>query len=193
MHEIAGGTQVLIRPLLYSDRYELADAFLRLTEQTRRRRFFAAPPELSERDLEYLTNLDYRDHFAWAAFDLDSPGCPGIGVGRYVRDPGHPAQAEVAVTVTDPYQHRGLGTLLLLLLVERAASRGVTALVGYMRWENEEALAGLREAGALVEADEPGIARVELRIAPTGPSERVPLLRTVLRYFAAAGWAGSAS
>lgn len=191
MHEIAGGTRVLIRPLLYSDRYELADAYLRLTEQTRRRRFFEAPPELSERDLEYLTNLDYGDHFAWAAFDLDSPGCPGIGVGRYVRDRGHPAQAEVAVTVTDPCQHRGLGTLLLLLLAERAASQGVSSLVGYMRWENVEALTGLREAGALVEADEPGVARVEIRIPPTGPVERIPLVRAVLRYFARAGWADS--
>lgn len=188
MHEISGGVHVLVRPLLYSDRYQLADAYLHLTEDTRRRRFFVAPPELSDHDLEYLTNLDYRDHFAWAAFDLDSPGTPGIGVGRYVRNGNRPEEAEAAVTVADAYQHRGLGTLLLLLLVDRARRQGITSMVSYMRWENEIALNALREAGALVEPDEPGIARVEMEFPPTEPAEHLPLIRAVLRAFARAGW-----
>ena len=157
---------VLVRPLLYSDRHDLADAYLHLTVGSRRRRFLAAPTELSEDDLEYLTNIDYSNHFALAAFAVDQDGLagPGVGVGRFVRDRVIPSHAEVAITVVDVFHHRGIGRLLLLLLAERAGSRGITTFISYVRWDNDEALAGLREAGALVEPYEPGIALVEMEI-----------------------------
>jgi GNAT superfamily N-acetyltransferase len=189
IHEVAGRMPVLVRPLLYSDRYELADAYLHLTDGSRRRRFFAAPAELSEDDLEYLTNIDYNNHFALAAFAVDQDGLagPGVGVGRFVRDRLIPSRAEVAITVVDVFQHLGIGTLLLLLLADRASSRGITTFISYVRWENEEALAGLRQAGALIEPHEPGIALVEIEIPAPEQDAGDSLVRTVLRHFARVG------
>jgi RimJ/RimL family protein N-acetyltransferase len=162
VHELADGTRVLVRRLLPSDRDALARGYAALSEEARRTRFFSAPPELSDADLDYLTNLDYHDHFAWAAFALDESDTPGIGVARYVRDRERDDEAEAAVTVLDRYQGRGLGTLLLLLLAERARENGINTLVSYVLWENRALIEGLAAAGARIEPAEAGVARVEV-------------------------------
>jgi len=183
VHELADHTHVLVRPLLHSDRHELAIGYEHLSAEARRLRFFSAPARLSDADLEYLTNLDYHDHFAWAAFAIDEPGQPGIGVARYIRDPTHPSHAEVAVTVLDDYQHRGLGTLLLEMLADHARRNGITTFVSHILWDNREILETLAAAGARIEPEEPGVARVAIEIpAPESPT-LLRLVRAVLQAF----------
>jgi RimJ/RimL family protein N-acetyltransferase len=183
-HVLADGTAVVIRPLLHSDRFELAAAYTGLSAHSRRLRFFAAPDELEPDDLEYLTSIDYHSHFAFAAFLVDGPWPRGIGVARYVRDPAEPTAAEVAVTVTDAYQHRGLGTLLMRRLTETAITNGVHTFVSYVLWENTAAIALLTEQGARALPSEPGVARIELDL----PNRRAALadsyLHHILRTFA---------
>jgi L-amino acid N-acyltransferase YncA len=50
-----------------------------------------------------------------------------IGVSRYSPD-ADPNTREMAVTVTDEWQHRGLGTTLVKLLIDTARVNGVTQL-----------------------------------------------------------------
>ena len=183
IHELAGHCRVLVRPLQLSDRHELAIGYERLSAESRRHRFFTTPPRLSEADLEYLTNLDYHDHFAWAAFAIDERGQPGIGVARYIRDPTQPNHAEVAVTVLDDYQHRGLGTLLLVMLADHARGNGITTFVGHILWDNREILDTLVAAGARIEPEEPGVARVAIEIPVRESPTLVGLIRTALRAF----------
>src|SRR5664280_960638 len=183
IHELADHCRVLVRPLQLSDRHELAIGYEHLSAEARRLRFFTAPSRLSDADLEYLTNLDYHDHFAWAAFAIDERGQPGIGVARYIRDPTQPNHAEVAVTVLDDYQHRGLGTLLLEMLADHARRNGITTFVSHILWDNREILEALAAAGARIEPEEPGVARVAIEIpAPESPT-LVGLVRAALRAF----------
>jgi len=182
-HELADNTRVLVRPLLHSDRHELAIGYERLSTEARRRRFFTAPSRLSDADLEYLTNLDYHDHFALAAFAIDEPGRPGIGVARYVRDPARHDHAEMAVTVLDDYQRRGLGTLLLKMLADHARANGITTFVGHILWDSRELIETLAEAGARIEPEEPGIALVAVEIPEPESPTLVGLVRAVLRTF----------
>jgi RimJ/RimL family protein N-acetyltransferase len=181
---LADGTKVMVRPLLYGDRFELADAFEQLSMSARRMRFFMPPEHLDEGNLEYLTNLDYHDHFAWAAFAEDEPGRPGIGVARYIRVRDAPEAAEVAVTVLDAYQRRGLGTLLLRLLADVAADKGVRTFISYVRWDNVGAVAGLADEGARINPDEPGVARIEIDLPTPGAAYEDRVLRRVLHTFA---------
>ena len=167
-HVLADGLRVLVRPLAPADRAELASGYRQLSSRSRHTRFFVPPDELSDADLDYLTRLDYHDHYTLAAFALDEPGQPGIGVARYVRERDRPAVAEVAVTVLDAYQRRGLGTLLVRLLAPIAASNGVAAFVYYMRWDNEQVIEQLRVEGARVLPDEAGVARIELDLPAAG-------------------------
>jgi len=156
------GGEVLIRPLVYGDRFELAAGFTELSLRSRQLRFFQARGALDSDELDYLTNLDYQNHFALAALLLGGPAPTGIAVGRYLRDPKDLATAEVAVTVMDEHQRRGVGTLLTRALGEVAADRGIRMFVSYVQWGNDAAIDALTREGARVTSAEPGIARIEI-------------------------------
>ncbi len=164
------GTAIVIRPLLVSDREELARGYEELSETSRRRRFFSPPSRLSDSLLDYLTDLDFDQRFAWAAHLEDDPDRRGVGVARWVRDRDDPTKADAAVTVADRWQGKGLGTQLLIALVEAAVERGITAFVADVLWENTMLLDTLRDLGAHVRPSEPGVARVEFDL-PTPGSE----------------------
>jgi GNAT superfamily N-acetyltransferase len=112
------GSHVRIRQGHHTDRELLRRGFERLSAESRYRRFLAPMKELTESTVRYLTEIDHHDHEAMIA--LDEQTGEGIGVARYVRDPDHPDVAEVAVTVIDDWQGRGLGTLLLEVISARA-------------------------------------------------------------------------
>jgi len=162
------GSRVLIRQVRGTDAPLLADGFARLSATSRWMRFLAPKPELSAAELRYLTEIDHHDHEALGALD-DASG-RGVGVARYVRSAVDPEAAEVAVTVVDAWQGRGLGTELVAALSERACEEGIRRFTGLAAAENV-AVAGLaRSMGAdvvlseyatvmyevpLVQADEP--------------------------------------
>ncbi len=155
------GTPLVIRPLRPTDREALALGYAELSDESRRRRFFSAPKRLSASLLDYLTDLDFDQRFAWVAHLRDDPDQRGLGVARWVRLREDPTRAEAAVTVADDWQGRGLGTQLLLALIDAASERGITTFVADVLWENKTLLEPLRQLGARVAASEPGMARVE--------------------------------
>jgi GNAT superfamily N-acetyltransferase len=173
---LADGTQVLIRPLLPSDRAELAAGFVKLSAESRRRRFFDSDHELDDDDLDYLTHPDQVDHVAIAALRDDGDGAHGVAVGRYIRDPLDRDVAEVAVTVQDDEQGHGIGTLLVWELASIAAGHGVKKLVSYALWVNESLIDLLVSHGGHAVPSEPGIARVDLDL--TGLPGYVPTEET---------------
>jgi len=119
--ELRDGSLVRLRQGHSSDKELLIRGFARLSPESRYRRFLAATPELTEEMVRYLTQIDHRDHEAIIALE-DKTG-EGIGVARYVRSKERPDVAEVAVTVVDDWQGRGLGTLLLEAISARARRR----------------------------------------------------------------------
>jgi RimJ/RimL family protein N-acetyltransferase len=134
---LADGEELLVRPISSADRERLAEAFERLSPESRYRRFFAPLERLSEQDLRYLTEVDHHDHEAMVAIE---PGTDWIiGVARFVRS-DDPAEAEVAVVVGDPWQGRGVATLLLDRLVERAREEGIDHFVALVLSDNTDAL-----------------------------------------------------
>lgn len=151
-----------------SDRDELAQGYDQLSEGSRRRRFFSPPTRLSAALLDYLTDLDFDQRFALVAQIADDAEMRGLGVARWVRDRTDPSKAEAAVTVADAWQGRGIGTQLLLALVEAAVERGITAFVADVLWENTALLDTLRALGAHVRPSEPGVARVEFDLPEAG-------------------------
>src|SRR5215831_12766875 len=128
------GSKVLIRQVQPADAPLLADGFARLSPQSRRMRFLARKDQLSAAELRYLTDIDHHDHEALGA--LDQAGGHGVGVARYVRDADDPHAAEIAVTIVDDWQGRGLGTELLARLSDRARQEGIRRLTAVMAAEN---------------------------------------------------------
>jgi len=138
------GTAVEVRPLERSDRATLARAVARLSEQSRYLRFAAAKPRLTERELDYLVDVDHHDREALVAIDPDTGR--GIAVVRYVRD-GAGDAVEIAATVADEWQGRGLGGALVARLAERARAEGFRVLRASVLAANERSLRMLRRSG----------------------------------------------
>ena len=134
---VADGLELLLRPLRSDDKRRLAQAFERLSPQTRYRRFFAPMESLSDQDLRYLTEVDHHDHEAIAAVNPENGMI--IGVARFVRS-DDPTEAEVAVVVGDPWHGHGVATALLQQLVERARTEGIDHFVALVLSDNTDAL-----------------------------------------------------
>jgi len=126
---------VSIRPIRPSDRAALAEAHGRLSDETVRRRYLTPKPRLSERDLSYLTEVDGVDHVAYVALRGDAPK-ELIAVARMVRSATYPQAAEIAVTVCDDWQRRGIGTMLGDHLAMAARDRGIRYLTATMAADN---------------------------------------------------------
>ena len=142
------GSAVLIRPVHGSDVPLLADGFARLSGRSRRMRFLAPKKELFPADLRYFTEIDHHDHEALGA--LDATDGRGVGVGRYVRSAEDPRAAEIAVTVVDEWQGRGLGRELVAQLAERARAEGIDRFTALVAADNV-AVAGLaRSFGGVI-------------------------------------------
>ena len=162
------GSKVLIRQVQPADAPLLADGFARLGDKSRRMRFLARKDQLSAAELRYFTDLDHHDHEALGA--LDQADGRGVGIARYIRDADDPHAAEIAVTIVDDWQGRGLGTELLARLSARARSEGIhrfTALVA----DDNVAMAGLlRNMSASLAGRSPGTVEYEIPLMPPDKS-----------------------
>src|SRR5204862_1023274 len=130
------GARLQIRPILPSDRGKLADTQPGFSRESHYKRFFSAPP-LSDKVVQYLVDVDYADHFAWVALAADDVDAPGVASARYIRERTAPDTAEVAFSVIDDYQGRGLGTLLAGALAVAATENGVHRFRARVLAENE--------------------------------------------------------
>jgi GNAT superfamily N-acetyltransferase len=129
------GTPLIVRPIRPSDKRLLADGLARLSEDSRRKRFLSAKPRFTDSDLRYLTEVDGIDHVAYVALRGDAP-TELVAVARLVRDRDDPARAEIAVTVGDCWQRRGIGRMLGDRLATAARDRGLRWLTATMAADN---------------------------------------------------------
>jgi GNAT superfamily N-acetyltransferase len=174
------GGRIRIRPIVPEDRELIRWGFEHLSEESRYRRFMGLK-RLSERDLDYLTTIDYKNHFAWVAFAHDVPHEPGVGVARYVRSTENPEEAEAAVAVLDDYHNRGIGTLLLEALAAVALENGIKRFTGYVLVENRPMKDLLHTLGAKLHTDSPGVERMTLELPAQLDELRGTPLYRVLR------------
>ena len=156
------GTMVLVRPVRPADREHLSACVRRLSPQARFQRFHRVIHHLTDDELRYLTEIDYHHHMAWAAVDLNDDDCPGMGVARFVRINHMPNAAEIAVTVMDRHQRRGVGRLLLATLSRSARRCGITQFQAQSFSGNAAVLRLVQMAGG--ELCDVGEGLVEIRV-----------------------------
>jgi RimJ/RimL family protein N-acetyltransferase len=158
------GSTVLIRQVRGTDAPLLADGFTRLSAHSRQMRFLTRKHELTPADLRYLTEVDHHDHEALGA--LNHADGRGVGIARYVRDADDPQAAEIAVTVVDDWQGRGLGTELLTQLTGRARCEGIRRVTALVSADNAAVAGLLRNMNAELVGRGPGTVEYEIALAP---------------------------
>lgn len=140
----------MIWPLLPTDAEMLRESFRRLSALSRRRRFLSTLSELDDAMIERLVgDVDAVHHVALLLTVLPPDGAEApAGVGRLVQDPANPATADVAFTVADDWQGRGVGTALADALMRRRPP-AVRQLRAEVDADNRASLALLAGAGRM--------------------------------------------
>ena len=175
--ELRDGSIVRIRQGRHTDRDLLVRGFERLGPESRYQRFLTPMRDLSEKAVRYMTELDHHDHEAMIA--LDEQGLEGIGDAFYVRDARRPDTAEVAVTVVDAWQGRGLGSLLLDSISARARDEGIRIFTALMLARNGAMMHLFERLGPVRIVDRAaGTVEIEVAIAGVGVA---PELKELLR------------
>ncbi len=142
------GTEAVIVPLLPANREALRQEYEHLSLASRFGRFLTAVPHLSETMLDHLVDdVNGIDHVALVLLVLADDGTEvPAGLARIVRYPDDPAAADLAVTVLDEWQRRGVATALLDALM-RQRPAGVQRIVTEVSAANDASLAMLRRVG----------------------------------------------
>ena len=134
------------RPLGPADAELVGDALEGLSARSRQMRFAAPMPTLAGHLVRYLSTPDGRRHVAWGVLSGDRLAA----MGRFVRLADDPGTAEVALTVTDCWQGRGLGPALLRRLAGAARELGVERFAFTVSGDNRPAQKMLGRLGVVL-------------------------------------------
>jgi acetyltransferase len=134
--------------------------FLRaLSPQSRYFRFISTLDQLSPRMLVRYTQIDYDRELALVAVQPAGPGeaIDGdteriVGVARYLLNRDRET-CEFAIAIDDSCQGQGLGTGMMLALIDEAKARGLSWIEGYVLAINLPMLRLMRALGFSVETD----------------------------------------
>jgi GNAT superfamily N-acetyltransferase len=162
--ELRDGSRALVRPVRPDDKERLQDGLELLSPRSRYLNFHMELDRLDEEQLRYATEVDHRDHVGWLVLDPEHPDVPGMGLGRYVRLRDVPTVAEAAITVLDPYQGRGLGTMLLAILARTAVANGITTFRNYVLADNAVMLELFDQLGATRQLMNPEVYEVDFEL-----------------------------
>lgn len=139
------GRRLEVRALKAEDRDGLVAAAGRSSGKTLALRFFSPKRGFTEKEIEYYTNVDFASHVALVAV-VEVAGKPLIvGGGRYIV--AEPGRAEIAFTVEDAHQGRGIASLLLRHLITIARAAGLKELFAEVLPENAPMLKVFERSG----------------------------------------------
>jgi CRP-like cAMP-binding protein len=165
---VRDGTELLLRPVLPGDSERTMQGHVWFSRETLYRRFMSArvpSPAL----MDYLAEVDYVDHFVWVMTDQD--GYP-VADARFVRDDHDHTTAEIAFTVADAYQGRGIGSFLIAALSIAAQVDGIEKFTGRMLADNVGMRTIMDHYGAFWERDDVGVVTTVIDVPREVPLSR---------------------
>lgn len=134
------GTPVTLRPIRPEDELLMVAFHKTLSEQSvyfRWLHLIGLSQRIAHERLIGICFIDYDQEMALVA-DYANPQTGQheiLGVGRLIKE-HHDRSAEFAILIADPFQHQGLGTELLLRLIQVGRDEGLQRLTGDILTEN---------------------------------------------------------
>ncbi len=161
--EVRGSWKVFVRPIRPEDEPLIHDFLRHVTMHDLRLRFFAPMKEFSHQFIARLTQLDYARAMAFVAFDEATDEM--VGVVRIHSDSIY-ENGEYAILLRSDLKGRGLGWVLMQLIIEYAKSEGLKTISGDVLLENTVMLEMCRHLGFEVNSDpvEHDICHVRLKL-----------------------------
>ncbi|GAB4399836.1 MAG: GNAT family N-acetyltransferase [Rhodoferax sp.] len=157
---LAGGGEYVVRPI-HPDDAEMLQAFVRgLSPESRYFRFVSSMQELPPNMLSRFTLIDYDREMALVALhsskEIDDQGQERevtriVGVSRYISNPDR-STCEFSLVVADEFKGRGLGSRLMLSIMDFAREKGLTEIEGLVLANNTNMLKLMRSLGFAIKS-----------------------------------------
>ena len=165
--ELRDGTKILVRPVRPEDEALYPPFLAAVTQQDLRLRFFAPVKEFGHTFIARFTQIDYARAMAFIAIEEQSGNM--LGVVRLHADANY-ERGEYAILVRSDLKGRGLGYLLMQMIIDYARAEDLKAIEGQVLRENAAMLAMCREFGFSVSPDpsEPDTCIVKLVTSAAG-------------------------
>jgi len=128
------GQKVTFRPTKPVDDRLIQEHFYTMDEKDVRARFFGARRSFFREDMEGMVQVDYINNLSLVAVTGEVGFEKIIGLGVYALAQG--AMAEVAFSVSQEWQGKGIAGVLLSKIAEAAREKGFTDLVAYTQSTN---------------------------------------------------------
>ena len=157
---LRGGGEYTVRPIHPDDAQMLQDLIKRLSPESRYFRFVSNMAELPPNMLSRFTLIDYdREMALCAVVQVEEEGADGqkiekekiIGVSRYITNPDQNS-CEFSLVVDDAYAGQGLGTRMMLSIMDVAREKGLQEIIGLVLTQNNGMLKLMRSLGFEVKA-----------------------------------------
>jgi RimJ/RimL family protein N-acetyltransferase len=162
--QLRDGRVVTLRAISPADAPEIAQAFERLSAESRYSRFMQHKRRLDPAALDRGVRPRPGRDFAFVATIPAPDGFDIVGAAQYVRvEEGDPSTCEFAITVAEDWRGSGLATQLLASLVRRARRDAYTRMEGAVIAGNSPMLALARKLGFTAQPmpDDATVIRVE--------------------------------
>jgi acetyltransferase len=157
---LAGGGEYIVRPVHPDDATMLQDFVRSLSPESRYFRFVSSMQELPATMLSRFTLIDYDREMALVALvteeGTDAQGNAVentriVGVSRYITNPDR-ASCEFSLVVADEFKGRGLGSRLMLSIMDFAREKGLTEIEGLVLANNPNMLKLMKGLGFTVKS-----------------------------------------
>jgi RimJ/RimL family protein N-acetyltransferase len=140
------GTEIFFRPIKPTDEPSLSEMLYSLSEKSVRTRYMTHTMAFPHKDIQRLTNIDYRQDIAIVGVVPRVSGEEIVAIAQYFLDP-RTQSAEVAFLVQDEWQRKGMGTFLLDYVTQIAKQRGVRKFWAKVLPNNEPMLTIFHNSG----------------------------------------------
>ena len=161
------GSRIRLRPLKREDTKDWLAFINKLSPHSRYLSFHYFAKEMTEEDAARFCTIDYQNTFALVAKVLKAKRSEIVAVGRYYRLPNKQS-AELALSIADAYQEKGIGTKLIERLANAARNHDIDTFEADVLAENKPMMQVFRNYGFHITSKlEAGVYHVSFPIART--------------------------
>ncbi|MEC5214304.1 acetyltransferase [Polaromonas sp. CG_9.5] len=155
---LRGGGEYTVRPIHPDDASMLQEMMLHLSPESRYFRFISSIVELPPAMLARFTLIDYDKEMALVAVYRERKTGPEgdviekeriVGVSRYITNPDQ-SSCEFALVVADDFSGKGLGSRLMLSIMDVAREKGLSEIEGLVLTQNPGMLKLMKSLGFTV-------------------------------------------